>query len=136
ANADVIEAQELEAFFKRLEATSDHYEVLDVGRVATADEIKNAYHALALRFHPDRFHRSAPELRDRVHSAFARIAQAYELLTNDSLRATYDKKHKGKSPQPETSKRSDRASTPATAVKSEAKRAEASFQMGLNLSKQ
>lgn len=31
-----------------------HYEVLEVQRNSTADEIKKSYHRLALKFHPDR----------------------------------------------------------------------------------
>src|SRR5207253_1627445 len=72
----------VEALFARLKSAKDHYEVLDIGRRSGIDEIKSAYHALARRFHPDRFHKSEPELRRRVDSAFARIAQAYETLSD------------------------------------------------------
>ena len=65
----------VEALFARLNRVTDHYGVLDLGRRATTDEIKTAYRALALQFHPDRFHQSAAELRTRVESAFARIAE-------------------------------------------------------------
>lgn len=32
----------------------DHYSVLEVGRNATAQEIKNAFYKLSARYHPDR----------------------------------------------------------------------------------
>lgn len=76
--------------FSRLDRARDHYDVLDVGRGAGNSELKEAYHSLARRYHPDRFHRGDNALRARVDSAFARIAQAYEILSNLSSRAAYD----------------------------------------------
>jgi curved DNA-binding protein CbpA len=98
---------DLEAFFDRMDRARDHFEVLDLGRMASAADVKHAYHTLARRFHPDRFHQSADEVRQRVDAAFARIAQAYETLSNSSLRAAYEAKlrvkgaapWKGKGPQ-------------------------------------
>ena len=92
------EAGALNAFFARLDHAQDHYDVLDVGRLADVEEIKRAYHLLARRFHPDRFHQREAELRQRIEAAFARIAQAYETLSNGSLRAVYDGKLKSRSP--------------------------------------
>lgn len=83
-------AETLEDFFARLERASDHYEMLGVARQASADELKNAYHALARRYHPDRFHRADAQLRNRIDSAFARVARAYEVLGDQSSRASYD----------------------------------------------
>ena len=135
--------QELETFFARLERAADHYEVLDVVRQATAEEIKSAYHDLARRFHPDRFHRSHPELRSQIDSAFARIAQAYEHLSDQSLRAAYDRIRARRSPKVETqSSKIDRqqsveaASDHEPASGTEINRAEVSFQAGMNLLKQ
>src|ERR1051326_93815 len=86
------EAGELKAFFERVGNARDHYQILDVGRMAETEEIKRAYHLLARRFHPDRFHQRDAGLRQRIESAFARIAQAYETLSDRSLRAGYDAK--------------------------------------------
>ena len=97
AVVEIDELADVEALFARLDIARDHYEVLDVARLATIEEIKNAYHGLARRFHPDRFHQSEPELRNRVESAFARIAQAYETLSDQTLRTDYDAK---RSPKP------------------------------------
>ncbi|HZB46510.1 MAG TPA: DUF4388 domain-containing protein, partial [Pyrinomonadaceae bacterium] len=83
---------ELAELFERAEAGS-HYEVLGVGQLSKPDEIKRAYYALARRFHPDRFRQTVPEdERQRVELAFAKIAQAYDLLKDSAQRAAYDLK--------------------------------------------
>jgi curved DNA-binding protein CbpA len=54
-------------------------------------EIKDAYYALARRYHPDRFHlKSGAKLHSQISSAFARITQAYETLINPEQRSIYD----------------------------------------------
>jgi curved DNA-binding protein CbpA len=128
------EPADIDALFTRLAAARDYYEVLDVGRAATSDEIKSAYHALARVFHPDRFHQREAALRHEIESAFARIARAYETLSNQSARAGYDKKQTPKT-------RADRRESPAPARPSngagsarpaaEVNRAETSFQRGM-----
>ena len=81
---------ELAELFERAEAGS-HYEVLGVGHLSKPDEIKRAYYALARRFHPDRFRQTvAEDERPRVELAFAKIAQAYDLLKDSAQRAAYD----------------------------------------------
>jgi len=132
---EVNEAADVEALFERLKLAKNHYDVLDVARMASDDEIKNAYHALARRFHPDRFHQSGPQLRGQVESAFARIAQAYETLSDQSLRADYDARRSPKPAGPQ--KAAAAAEKKANGAKqsspgSDANRAAASFQRGLD----
>ena len=133
-DAEEVDPGDVDIFFARLNSAKDYYEVLDVGRRASFVEIKGAYHALARRFHPDRFHKSESALRRRIDSAFARIAQAYETLSDPSLRATYDGKQTSKSRTAgsESAPPAKRANggRDATAV-SETSRAETSFQRGL-----
>jgi curved DNA-binding protein CbpA len=88
--ADTSEA-DTETLLERVQTASDHYQVLGLPQAATAQEIKDCYHVLARNFHPDRFHQSAPELRSRIESAFARIAQSYEILSDVSRRSSYDR---------------------------------------------
>jgi len=137
ADTVAVENDDLAAvdnLFARLETAKDHYEVLDLGRLATAEEIKNAYHALALRFHPDRFHQSDPYFRNKVESAFARIARAYETLSEQSLGSDYDAQHTSK-PAPTVRQKSaipvkdSNGAKPAASA--DASRAETSFQHGL-----
>ncbi len=64
----------------------DYYEVLGVGRSASADEIKSAYRKLALQYHPDR-NPDNPEAEDK----FKEAAEAYEVLSDSSKRTQYDR---------------------------------------------
>src|SRR6266550_4297403 len=83
AAADAAKEQaDLEAFLERLGQANDYYEIIDLPPGATENEIKLAYYALARRYHPDRFHvQSGTPQHARISSAFARITQAYETLT-------------------------------------------------------
>ncbi|NCY01767.1 MAG: molecular chaperone DnaJ [Planctomycetia bacterium] len=64
----------------------DYYEVLGVERRAGGAEIADAYRKLAIRFHPDK-NPGNPEAADR----FKEAARAFEVLSNDDLRARYDR---------------------------------------------
>jgi curved DNA-binding protein CbpA len=65
--------------------------VLDLPRTADANEIKDAYYALARRYHPDRFHlKSGTRLHSEISSAFARVTQSYETLMDTNARSAYD----------------------------------------------
>ena len=63
----------------------DYYEVLGVGRGATAEELKRAYRKLALQYHPDR-NNGDPQSEAR----FKEINEAYEVLSDQSKRQRYD----------------------------------------------
>jgi len=64
----------------------DYYEVLGVGKTATEAEIKKAYRKLALKYHPD----VSPD-KSEAEEKFKEITEAYEVLSNPSKRATYDR---------------------------------------------
>src|SRR5947209_15588728 len=64
----------------------DPYEVLGVGRDADAQQVKKAFRALARELHPDvNAHDPAAEEK------FKEAAEAYEILSDDERRATYDR---------------------------------------------
>jgi len=87
----VAEENDLQPFFDRLKQATNYYQVLELPLTAEPAEIKGAYYALARRYHPDRFHvRSGTTLHSQLGSAFARITQAYETLTDPKARSTYD----------------------------------------------
>lgn len=64
----------------------DYYEVLGVGRDASADEIKKAYRRCALKYHPDR----NPNDKD-AETRFKESAEAYEVLSDTDKRRRYDR---------------------------------------------
>jgi molecular chaperone DnaJ len=63
---------------------SDYYEILGVPRNADAQAIKNAFHRLARRYHPDRSQEPGAEGR------FKEITEAYTVLSDPARRAEYD----------------------------------------------
>jgi hypothetical protein len=62
------------------------YDVLGVRRDSTADEIKQAYHRLALEYHPDK--NPSPAAAEKMKE----INEAYRVLGDAKLRAEYDAK--------------------------------------------
>ena len=67
----------------------EFYRVLDVSTNATTAEIKKAYYIKAKQNHPDR-HRDDPE----AHQKFQKIGEAYQVLSDEQLRANYDNRGK------------------------------------------
>lgn len=64
-----------------------HYEVLNVERDASAEDLKKAYRKLALKWHPDK----NPDNIDECTAQFRIVQQAYDVLTDPQERAWYDK---------------------------------------------
>jgi len=63
----------------------DYYEVLGVGRNASDEEIRKAFRRLAFQHHPDR------NRDDGATDKFKEINEAYEVLSDPSKRANYDR---------------------------------------------
>src|SRR6185436_1371451 len=59
----------------------DYYEVLGVGKSASADELKKAFRRKAVEHHPD---------KGGDEAKFKEINEAYEVLKDDSKRKRYD----------------------------------------------
>jgi DnaJ-class molecular chaperone len=62
----------------------DYYDILGVGRTASAAELKKAYRKAALQWHPDR-NKSA-----EATEKFKEINEAYEVLSNPKKKEVYD----------------------------------------------
>ena len=67
---------------------ANYYEVLGVGRTASAAEIRQAYVRLAKERHPDRF--PDPAERAKAEAFFKELTAAYNTLGNERGRAAYD----------------------------------------------
>ena len=63
----------------------DYYEVLEVTKTATAEEIKKAYRKKAIQYHPDK----NPGDKE-AEEKFKEAAEAYDVLSNEDKRARYD----------------------------------------------
>lgn len=63
----------------------NYYEILNVNRKSSRDEIRTSFRKLAKKFHPDT--NKTPE----AESMFKDINEAYDVLTNDDKRKKYDR---------------------------------------------
>ena len=66
-------------------AKRDYYEILGVGRDASAEEMKKAYRKLAMQYHPDK----NPGNKE-AEEKFKEAAEAYDILSNPDKKARYD----------------------------------------------
>lgn len=66
-------------------AKKDFYQILEVNRNASPEEIKKAYRKMALQHHPDRNHDN-PEAEEK----FKEASEAYSVLGNSEKRQVYD----------------------------------------------
>lgn len=64
----------------------DYYEVLEIAKDASADDIRRSYRKLALKYHPDRNQGDAEAERK-----FKEATEAFSVLSDAEKRATYDR---------------------------------------------
>lgn len=66
----------------------NYYEILEVSQNASPEVVKAAYRSLMQRYHPDR-NPDNPAIAERA----SQIIQAYEVISDVSMRAAYDIEH-------------------------------------------
>jgi molecular chaperone DnaJ len=66
----------------KMSSKRDYYEILGVGKSASADEIKKAYRKLAVLHHPDK--------EGGDETKFKEVSEAYEVLKDQQKRQRYD----------------------------------------------
>lgn len=64
-----------------------YYEILEIEKSATEDEIKKAYKKKARKLHPDRH----PNEREKYNELFSDLQKAYEVLIDPQKRELYDR---------------------------------------------
>jgi DnaJ-class molecular chaperone len=65
----------------------NYYQILNVSRDASAQDIKKAFRRLALQYHPDH----NPENTWEAGEKFKEINEAYEILSDEQKRWQYDR---------------------------------------------
>ena len=70
---------------KELLKKKDYYDILNIKKEATKEEIKKGYKKQAIKFHPDKNHSKLAE------ECFKKISEAYQCLSNEEKKAFYDK---------------------------------------------
>ncbi|KAK7246454.1 hypothetical protein RIF29_41322 [Crotalaria pallida] len=80
----------------------EYYEILEVERSGTDEDLKKAYRKLAMKWHPDK----NPNNKREAETKFKQISEAYEVLSDPQKRAVYDQYGeealKGRMPHPDT----------------------------------
>jgi|WetSurMetagenome_2_1015567.scaffolds.fasta_scaffold29896_2 DnaJ-domain-containing protein 1 len=68
----------------------DYYDILEVSPKASIEVIEKAYKALAMKYHPDTAAKTMS--RKEAEEIMKKLNEAYEILSDPALRASYDRK--------------------------------------------
>jgi hypothetical protein len=67
-----------------------YYDVLDVKKSATPEDIRKAYKKLSLKLHPDKIAQRGGANAEDAAREYEKVQEAYGVLANEQKRATYD----------------------------------------------
>jgi tetratricopeptide (TPR) repeat protein len=90
---DSLDAKQFEEEIRtllQLAGKATYYELLGVTATSPAEQIKENFHRMARKFHPDR-HMGHSEWLDLLQDLMARLTIAYKTLLDEPKRAAYDK---------------------------------------------
>ena len=65
---------------------TNYYDILNVNKNSSKEEIKNAYKKLAMKYHPDKNINN----KEEAEKKFKEVAEAYEILSDDKKKYEYD----------------------------------------------
>jgi len=67
----------------------NHYETLGITREATDKEIKQAFRAMSMKYHPDKVRANDAEEQEKINLKMQEINEAYEILGDETKRQEY-----------------------------------------------
>ena len=70
--------------------TRNYYEILEIEKNATQEEIKKAYRKLSLKWHPDKWSTKSESERKEAEEKFKEISKVYQILSDPETRNIYD----------------------------------------------
>jgi formylglycine-generating enzyme required for sulfatase activity len=74
---------------QKSELMKNYYQIMEISRTATQDEIKKQYRFLSQAWHPDKF--PTPEQKEKAEEKLKGINEAYSILGNPAKRREYDR---------------------------------------------
>jgi curved DNA-binding protein CbpA len=87
---DIPEERQKEILALEAKLSANHFEVLGVPAGAPPEQVRDAFHALSRKFHPDRFHgRELGSFKGRIDTIFKRLVEANNVLSDPEKRQAY-----------------------------------------------
>jgi DnaJ-class molecular chaperone len=95
ASAPPSYVEGLRAFARQIFPELDqrsYYELLNIQAEADVRTVRAAFYRLAAQLHPDRFHTlPQADVREQLETIYARICEAYRVLSHPERRAAYNR---------------------------------------------